>query len=309
MLVTPVECDLWVKESQLESFNAWLARRIARHAGPVRDVCLWHGMDDSAATDTARYLARSGTQRLLLLSLDSSVWPTLLAAVCSIRSLTSLSFSFRGPARDLVLLDALGQLQSLCLDFMAGGYDATPSATWGPQLASLTELSLTEVTALTVSLDGCSTLQRLSAVECDGVKLAARAPLQQLTRLYLMGLADGVQIPWQRMHGLRELLMHQGPSASFLEGITHITALQSLLLSMRPSSVPLPPGPWLAGVTRLLLQDFQCKEVGGGVERAARMWRKHTVAVTPVAAWNTGRLPWAASCCWMNAAFPTRGVN
>lgn len=133
-----------------------------------------------------------------------------------------------------------------------------------------------EASELTVSLGGCGALWRLVLLSCSRLALAACAPLQQPARLDLYACGEGVQVPWQHLRGLQELVVQERVSASVLEGATQLTTLQSLAVELQPGPMPVPPGPWLAGITRLLLQSFERKEVGCGGGAAARAhlpWR------------------------------------
>lgn len=96
--------------------------------------------------------------------------------------------------------------------------------------------------------------------ESTGMALTASEPLPQLTRLDLL-IAHNMAVPWQHLSGLLELVLRRGLEASLLEGATHLTSLNSLVLDCSANFVP-PPGAWLGSVTSLEVVEIANGEVG-----------------------------------------------
>lgn len=81
-------------------------------------------------------------------------------------------------------------------------------------------------------------------------------------------------VPCRHMRGLREMVLLRGIGDSVLEGATRLTSLNSLQLDS--TNFGLPPGNWLAGVTRLEVEDMGIDALGtlevGGAADAGRLW-------------------------------------
>lgn len=292
-----MEQRLQPRQEQLASFNTWLRQRIAVGAGSVRAVILPpdpHGH----AIAAARHLARCGTRALRLR--DAS--PGLLEAACTIDSLTGLALSIADPQCSLDSLGTLLQLQSLEVSFIPD-QDGAAAPTLRLELPAVTQLLLWGMAPCTVSLDGCSALQQVKVSEACGLALVATRPLPQLTRLELWWPRD-LAVPWQQLRALRELVLLDENEAGLLEGAAHLTSLRSLHLDCVHDFV-LPPGAWLAGVTRLVLEAFNDGEVSGIVSAVWPGLGHMHLARAPLACGKQAdylpRRPGcaaAARCCW-----------
>lgn len=111
----------------------------------------------------------------------------------------------------------------------------------------------------------------------QGVALTASRPLLHLTRLRLW-LPHDLTVPWRQLPALLELEL-LGENADLLQGATQLTALSSLHLHCASGFV-LPPGAWLPGVRRLVLEDF-LDEVSGIVACWAACWAVGGASIGP----------------------------
>lgn len=217
----------------------------------------------------------------------AGVWvpPSLLAAACSIGSLTSLQLVASIPNCQLQPLDALRQLLCLRIDFYSTEQDSDDSdeeedeeaagqLAWVPQLPALTRLQLREPSG-SINLDSCAALRQLSVWDSGRAVLSATAPLQQLTRLEL-DVLDELGVPWEQLRGVWELeLLREDEDQEPVAGITQLTALRALHVNSLCEE--LPPGDWLVGVTRLVLESCECLQAGfrGGVAAGQRGCARH----------------------------------
>lgn len=245
-----------LSRKQLAGFNAWLGRRIAARAGSVQAVHLTQDPDGQAVA-TACLLARCGTRFLTL----GSPSPALLNAACTTGSLTSIWLD--GPEGSLNPLELLPQLLFLRVDSFSKHMQGNAPPAWRPSLPALAELVVESMRPCTISLDGCSMLGQVSILCADGLVLAASRPLLHLTRLALWHLND-LEVPWQRLPALRELVLQRNNGGELLEGATQLTSLRNLHFDCS-TGFELPPGDCLAGITRLVLEDCDAGKVGGGM--------------------------------------------
>lgn len=150
------------------------------------------------------------------------------------------------------------QLQALCVMFIPQHGQGAARPAWQPVLPALTRLIVHTEQPGTISLCGCSSLQYVEVSEGRRLALTASQALPQLTRLCLINPRDA-KLPWPHMRGLRQLELWGENAAGLLEGAIHLTALRDLHLNCSSSFV-LPAGACLAGVTRLVLANFDYEE-------------------------------------------------
>lgn len=252
VLAEPLEAEVSIAPKGVTSFNACLAKRVAAGAAPVRAVSS-RGCSSAASQleheiSAACHLSLCSTQRLELFEPCSY----LLEAARGIRSLTRLFFTAFVPWCSLAPLDGMPQLRDLEAVLGIDGIQIE----WSPRMPGLTALSLRNMGRITLCLDGLAALEQL-VLYCDlhgdsDVAVETSRAVPQLKHLDVRCMRE-LALPWQRLVGLQELVLRGEPGGSIPchSGCTHLRGLRSLRVDLK--EVQLPPGPWLASVTRLMV--------------------------------------------------------
>lgn len=124
---------------------------------------------------------------------------------------------------------------------------AAPPA-WQPELPALRQLVLMAGAPCTLSLDGCSAVREVKVMGATGLALTASRPLPQLAWLELRDPND-LEVPWQQLPALWELVLQGQNGAGLLEGATSLTSLRELHVDCSAGFVlPQAPG-WPAPPT------------------------------------------------------------